>query len=105
MKNDLEQSGPIRIARTKRDRIVKLIIGHLVKAAPGERRTAQMLNAIMKSKLAIYGIRTTRLRVSRPVDEVYQQLKVELGPRLLAHYIKRVEKYMVLGAPALPRND
>ncbi len=84
--------APINLNRYSLDRVARLAAGHWVRATGRERKIAFGLASVMKSKTRRPAIKQKRLRTGRSENKTLLRLKSELGPELLKHLIRRVEK-------------
>lgn len=84
--------APVNLNRYSLDRVARLAAGHWVRATGRERKIAFGLASVMKSKTRRAAVKQKRLRTGRSESKTLLRLKSELGPELLKHLIRRVEK-------------
>lgn len=84
--------APISTDRHSLDRIARLAAGQTPRSSPKERRIADALSFVMKSKTGWKGVKRTRRRTGRSENETLLRLKTEMGPDLLKYLVRRVEK-------------
>ena len=87
------QGDPLSLNRHSLDRIARLAAGQGLRATARERRIATTLASIMKSKTRRQAAGRKRSRSARSENETLSRLKTELGPEILKHLIRRVDKY------------
>ena len=73
------------------DRIARIAAGQSLKATRAEKQIAQDLASLMKSKTQPASRKNIFLNV-RNDERTLSRLKIELGPEVLEHLIRRVEK-------------
>jgi len=84
-----------KLDRYSLDRIARLAAGQSLAVSDTERRIAEDLASIMKSKTRA----PTEPKTSSPIrseNAVFLRLKVEIGPAILQHLIRRVEKNLLV---------
>ncbi len=85
---------PVNTNRHTLDRIARLAAGKRLRASGREKKIALALAFVMKSKTGGWAGVKKRRRTARSENQTFLKLKTELGPALLNHLIRRVEKLL-----------
>ena len=85
--------APRKLSRYSLDRIARMATGQSLKASDAERRVAEGLASIMKSKTQNLSDKKNLNNV-RSENAAILHLKAEMGPVVFQHLIRRVEKIL-----------
>lgn len=91
---------PIDKNRHSLDRIARLAAGQSVRASNREKRIAQALASIMKSKTGQKRTGPKRVRTVRSAERTILRLKTDLGQEMFRHLVRRVEKNLASAGAA-----